>query len=114
MAQPATLTTQIELDRAFEASQKGPVLIFKHSLTCPVSTHAYQTYLDFLAQRGEDATLHTLIEIQNARDLSNAVAERTGVRHESPQALVLRNGEAVWNASHWDISAEALETALAD
>lgn len=112
MSQPATMTTQIELDRAFEASARAPVMIFKHSLTCPVSTAGYQAYLSFLEGRS-DGNLYTLIEVQNARDLCNEVAERTGVRHESPQAVLLKDGKAVWNASHWDISPESLQEALA-
>ena len=52
------------------------------------------------------------IEIQNAREVSNAVAEKTGVRHESPQALLLRDGEVVWNASHGAITVESLAGAL--
>jgi bacillithiol system protein YtxJ len=111
MAEVATITTRIELDRAFEESARGPVIIFKHSLICPVSTVGYETYREFLKDRN-DGGLYTLIEIQKARELSNAVAERTGVRHESPQAVLLHQGKAVWSASHWDISPESLEAAV--
>jgi bacillithiol system protein YtxJ len=112
MAQAALITTRLELDRAFDASARQPVLIFKHSLICPLSTTAWRAYRDFLAGRGADGVLYTLIEIQNAREISHEVARRTGVRHESPQALLLRGGRAVWSASHWDITAEALEAAV--
>jgi bacillithiol system protein YtxJ len=46
--------------------------------------------------------------MQSARDISNAVAEKTGIRHESPQAIVLKNGAPVYHASHFDVSAEAI------
>ncbi|MEM7357326.1 MAG: monothiol bacilliredoxin BrxC family protein [Acidobacteriota bacterium] len=51
--------------------------------------------------------------MQNARDVSNEIAQRTGVKHESPQALLMRDGTVTWHASHWSIQAEALQEALA-
>jgi bacillithiol system protein YtxJ len=53
-----------------------------------------------------------ILVVQDDRELSRDVATRTGVRHETPQALVLRNGRAVWAASHFDISADAVEQAV--
>ena len=52
-----------------------------------------------------------MIEIQRARPVSIALAERTGVRHESPQALLLRDARVVWHASHYQIHLTALEKA---
>jgi bacillithiol system protein YtxJ len=54
----------------------------------------------------------SLVVVQRARDVSNEIESRTGVRHESPQAIILRNGKAVWNASHWSVTADAVEQAL--
>ena len=102
-----------ELDQLIERSQQTPVMLFKHSLTCPISGAAFRQYQRFLDDRpGGDATVYTLVEVQNARDVSNEIAERTGVRHESPQALLLRGGEVAWHASHWAIRAEALASAV--
>jgi bacillithiol system protein YtxJ len=112
--QPARITTRVELDRAFDASTRAPVLIFKHSLTCPISAWALRTYEEFLAERDADAVLYTLIEIQKARDVADEVAVRTGVRHESPQVLLVHDGRAVWNASHWEITGDSLRAALDD
>lgn len=112
MAEAAKITSQAELDHAFRESAERPVVIFKHSLICPVSTAGLNEYVDFLGQQASGRALFTLIEIQNARDVSNAVSEATGVQHESPQALVLSGGKAVWHASHWDISAQSLTAAL--
>lgn len=103
------------LDAAFEASHERPVLLFKHSLTCPVSTAGLREYERFLQGQASDSDLRPyLIEIQKNRDLSNAVAARTGVRHESPQALFLRDGEVTWHGSHWTINVAALEAAFGD
>jgi bacillithiol system protein YtxJ len=112
--QAARITTLMELDHAFEASRERPVLFFKHSLTCPVSTAAWQAYLEFLeGQPAEERVLYTLIEIQKAREISREVETRTGLKHESPQALLVRDGKVVWSASHWDITAESIAQAVA-
>lgn len=93
------------LEQLFERSNAEPVLLFKHSNSCPISARAYR-------QMQEVKTPVSIIVVQDERELSREVAERTGVRHETPQALVLRNGQAVWAASHFDISADAVERAV--
>jgi bacillithiol system protein YtxJ len=114
MTRPSLITTQAELDHALESSRDRPVMIFKHSLACGASAAIREVYRDFLAGRSaEDGVLYAMIEIQNAREVSSAVAERTGVRHASPQVLLLKGGRVVWKASHWSISKESLDGALA-
>ena len=87
-----------ELETLIQASNEKPVVLFKHSITCPISTSVY----------GEISNADTdinLIVVQRARDISNRIAEKTGVSHESPQAIVLKNGKAVYHASHFDVTA---------
>ena len=93
------------LERLLARSHEEPVILFKHSTTCPISASAYK-------QMSQVKGAVSLVVVQRARDVSNEVESRTGVRHESPQAIVLRNGEAVWTASHFDITSEAVEKAL--
>lgn len=97
-------------------SHTHPVFVFKHSLTCPISSsafHRFQAFVDDHPSSDDAPITYALIEIQRARDVSNHVAEQTGVRHESPQALLLRDGAVVWHASHGAIRADALAGALA-
>ena len=94
-----------ELESLFTLSHERPVVLFKHSLTCPVSSAAYREMSGFT---GDVA----LIVVQNARDVSREVEHLTGIRHESPQAIILRNGRAVWNTSHWRITRSAVEEAV--
>ncbi|MEM7480940.1 MAG: bacillithiol system redox-active protein YtxJ [Acidobacteriota bacterium] len=109
MAEIRTLTAAEQLDEAFAASSQRPVWLFKHSLTCPISSRAWHRYQRFVEDRpADDETLYTAVMIQQARPLSNDIAERTGVRHESPQAILLRDGRAVWNASHGAITEGSL------
>ena len=93
------------LEELFERSKEGPVLLFKHSNACPISARAY-------SQMTAVKTPVSIVVVQEAREVSRSVAERTGVRHETPQAFVLRNGRAVWNASHFDITADVVEQAV--
>lgn len=86
-------------------SQNAPVVVFKHSTTCPISSAAYNEMSRF---DGEVA----LVEVQSDRNLSKEIALRTGVAHESPQVLVLLKGKVVWNASHWKVKADAVREAV--
>ena len=88
-----------------DASKLRPVVVFKHSLTCPMSAAAYEQLVEFA---GEVA----LGEIQTSRELSREIERSTGITHESPQVILLRNGQVVWTASHWNVNAEALAEAL--
>jgi bacillithiol system protein YtxJ len=94
------------LDELLARSHRSPVVLFKHSLTCPISARAYREMQQY---EGEVA----LVVVQRAREVSRAVEEVTGVRHESPQAIILRAGRPAWSASHFDITAAAVARALA-
>ena len=52
------------------------------------------------------------VVVQDARTLSNEIAERLDIRHETPQVIVLRDGKAVFHASHRRVTAEAVRTSL--
>ena len=93
------------LDELISNSNSRPVVIFKHSNSCPISAVAYRE------MEGLDGDV-SLIEVQSARDVSLEIASRTGVRHESPQVIILRDGKAVWNASHFDVKARDVAEAV--
>ncbi|HEX4966081.1 MAG TPA: bacillithiol system redox-active protein YtxJ [Thermoanaerobaculia bacterium] len=99
------------LDALITQSNETPVWLFKHSLTCAVSSHAWSEFQRFAAENPPGGPVCAVIEIQLARSVSNAVAERTGIRHESPQVFLLRQGSVAWHASHYGISRDALRRA---
>jgi bacillithiol system protein YtxJ len=105
------LTTVEELDRALAESTGRPLLLFKHSLTCPISARGFQQFESYLEQPDPNV-IYRLIVVQNARSISNEAAARLGVKHETPQAILVRNGNPVWHASHMDITSEAIEEAI--
>ena len=105
------LHTLDELDRALAASSHRPLLLFKHSYTCGVSAEALDQLVVHLNGRPRDAS-YAMITVQTDREVSRAVARRLGVRHETPQALLVRDGHVVWSASHFRVTAAAVKEAL--
>jgi bacillithiol system protein YtxJ len=99
------VTEREAFDELVERSKQQPIVIFKHSTTCPISAAAYRQMRDF---DGEVA----LVEVQRAGELSREIEEKTGVQHESPQVIVLRNGQVVWDASHFSVKADAVANAV--
>ncbi|TZF85970.1 bacillithiol system redox-active protein YtxJ (plasmid) [Pedobacter sp. BS3] len=83
----------------------GYSIIFKHSNRCSISLMAKKKFeLDWDAL--PDDTALYFLDVLNHRDISNAVAEQFQVHHESPQLLLIKNGECIYETSHGEISAE--------
>ena len=55
---------------------------------------------------------YALVTVQTHRAVSNAIAQKLGIRHETPQALLVKDGRVVWSASHFGVTAAAVEDAL--
>ena len=93
------------LDNLLTDSKQKPVIVFKHSNACSISSRAYRE------MEKVEAEVNILV-VQSAREISRELANLTGVRHETPQVIVLRDGKAVWNASHFDVQAVAVIEAV--
>ena len=106
-----SVTDAEALDELLARSHEAPVVLFKHSTSCPISSRAHSQMSK--VSTGVAGQI-SLVVVQRASELSRRVAEQTGIRHESPQAIVLRNGQAVWSASHFDITTEAVAEAVRD
>jgi bacillithiol system protein YtxJ len=100
-----------ELERLLAATEERPLLLFKHSYTCGVSAEALDELVAHLNDRPTDVQ-YAMVTVQTHRDVSNAVAKKLGVRHETPQALLIRNGRVVWSASHFRVTATAVGEAI--
>lgn len=103
-------TTAIDEARAL-MNQHEPLLVLKHSNSCPVSFTAKRQYDDFLAAHPDVAT--RLVVVQQDRALSQALETVSGIRHESPQALLLHAGRVLWHGSHGNITVSRLQHAFA-
>ncbi len=93
------------LDELFNASYGQPVFIFKHSNSCGISSGVYRLV------QGISSDINLII-VQEARAVSNAVESRTGIPHESPQAIVLKDGEVIYHGSHYDIEVAEISESL--
>jgi bacillithiol system protein YtxJ len=90
---------------------RGTGLIFKHSSRCSISA-AVRSDVERFAEKHPHVPVHLVLVIED-RPVSSEVAARLGIRHESPQAILVRDGAAVWSASHFDITAASLAEAWA-
>ena len=115
MSLPLThLTTVAELDAALSGSTSRPILIFKHSATCGTSAFAHEEIdeIDLLIEEEGLPVDLFVVGVQSARAVSDAIETRLRVRHESPQVLLISNGQVIWRASHFRVTAKAMAEAL--
>jgi bacillithiol system protein YtxJ len=103
-----TLDNMEQFDEIDEISQTKPVVLFKHSTRCSISRMALKQF-DAEFNYPEEKIEWYLLDLLNHRDLSNEIASRYNVVHQSPQIVVIRNGKAVFNESHDSIAAEDLK-----
>lgn len=85
--------------------------VFKHSTRCSISSMA-KSRLERNWLLPDDTLPVYYLDVLNYRFLSNHIAEQTGVKHESPQMIVWKEGAIVYHASHSAISADALAEAI--
>ena len=103
-----TLDKMEQFDEIDEISQTKPVVLFKHSTRCSISRMALKQF-DAEFNYPEEKIDWYLLDLLNHRDLSNEIASRYNIVHQSPQIVVIRNGKAVFNESHDSIAAEDLK-----
>jgi len=104
-----SLTDQSQIDLLKKESASQPVLIFKHSPSCSIS----RATLDRLERNWNQEEMETLkpyyLDLLAYRSISNLVSEEFDVEHQSPQVLIIENGKAIYNNSHFGIEYKALK-----
>jgi bacillithiol system protein YtxJ len=99
-----------QLDELVAFSDQKPAVIFKHSTRCSVSRFALKQFeKEFDLEDKVDAYFLDLLEY---RDISNEIANRFNVYHQSPQLLLIKEGKSVYDVSHDEIDAEELKGKL--
>jgi bacillithiol system protein YtxJ len=97
------LTSEEQLEHIVNDSFKVPQLIFKHSSRCSISAMALNRF-----ERQWDIEIDSVsaffLDLISYRKISNAVADKFNIIHESPQVLLIRNGKCIYDTSHNDIS----------
>jgi bacillithiol system protein YtxJ len=93
-----------ELETALTASHTNPVAIFKHSTRCSVSFMAKKTI-----ERFWDLDIDAYyLDLIAHRDISSAIAENLSIEHQSPQMILIKEGKAIYNASHGSIDVDSM------
>lgn len=100
-----------QLDLIKTASFKTPQLIFKHSTRCSISRFVLTDFTAHFTYSANEFGAHYL-DLLNHRVISNAIAERFEVQHQSPQLIVIKEGKAIAHASHEGINELQLSTFL--
>jgi len=108
----SNLTSTKQLDQIREESNKHPVLIFKHSTRCGIS----RTALDRLERNWNSDEMESVktyfLDLLSYREISNEVAHRFDVEHESPQLIIIEKGKATVNKTHLAIDYASVSDAI--
>ena len=99
-----------QLDKIVDSSTGKPSIIFKHSTSCPISSIA-KLRLDDHWDIKDEVDLYYLDLIKH-RNVSNQIAEKFEIVHESPQLLVIKDGRCVYDVSHMDINVQEVKDGL--
>jgi bacillithiol system protein YtxJ len=109
--EPQRISTLEDLNTLWTSS--APVLLFKHSNRCECSHAVIDEYRSFTQEHAEEKGLQSaLVVVQEARSVANEIESRTGVKHQTPQAILMKEGRVLWHASHWGITRKAMESAF--
>lgn len=112
------IASTTDIDDLLALSETQPVLLLKHSTTCPISASAYKQFNAFISNNSlqSDENRHSfipaLVKVIESRPASLALAERLHVTHQSPQLILIVRGRAVTHFSHWHITQKAIAEAL--
>jgi len=106
-----SLTQAGQLTAIMELSHEKPQIIFKHSTRCGISSMA-KHQLEHDWDLDPDRADMYYLDLIAHRDMSNQIADQTGVGHQSPQIIILRDGKAVFDTSHHAISVVRIRAAL--
>lgn len=104
------ITSVAQLDAIAQESFEHPVILFKHSTQCAVSAMA-KTRFEGNSNTGNE--VYYYLDLLRFRDVSNAIAEKFNVHHESPQVILLKNGDVVFDESHMAISFDEVQEQIA-
>lgn len=107
------ITSDDTPEKLGQTSQDIPVVIFKHSTRCSVSAMALRSFERDWQQPAAPVKLY-MLNVINQRPVSQAAAAHWGVRHESPQVLIVYKDKVIYNASHSSIDADAILEHLKD
>jgi bacillithiol system protein YtxJ len=100
------------VDKIIEESKEKPVVIFKHSTSCSISAMALNRLERSWNENEMTEVKPYYLDLISYRNVSNAVAEKFGIMHQSPQVLLIKDGKSVYDDSHMGISYQNLKSGV--
>lgn len=98
------LKEEDQIDEIITESHSNPVMIFKHSTSCNISGMAF----DRINRSWDEGEMENVsayyLDLLSFRNISNAVAEKFSISHQSPQVLIIKDGKCVYDTSHMGIN----------
>jgi bacillithiol system protein YtxJ len=107
----SNLTEENQIAEIIALSNSIPVYIFKHSTTCGISAQAKEN-VEISFKNTDKPLLFYYLDLLKFRSISNEVASKLNVHHQSPQLILVHNGQVAFTASHHKIKATILEDSL--
>jgi len=105
------MALQTATKQNIETTLNNTGIIYKHSPRCGMSASRKEVLDAFLEENDVDVYL---VDVLGQKDLSQYVEEKTGVKHESPQILCIKNSEVISHFSHMSITPEKLDSVVSD
>ncbi len=106
------LTDINQLNQIRENSRETPIMIFKHSTSCSTSNMVKSRLERNWNQEEMKHVQPYYLDLLGYREISNIISRQYNIRHESPQVLIIRGGEAVYNLSHFEIDYASVQKAV--
>ncbi len=107
-----SLNTVSQINDVLKQSFINPVVIFKHSYRCGISSMAFDRLKRYWDPAEMEHVEAYTIDVIGDREVSYAIADQLGVRHESPQLLVVKEGKVVYHDSHMGIQYDPMKDAV--
>ncbi len=97
------LKSNDDFERVLRQSQDEPLFLFKHSTRCPISAKALSEFQSFVNTK-PGGLAFAMVRVIEERLVSREIASRLGIKHESPQLILIQHGKVLWHDSHWRIT----------
>lgn len=106
------LTSMEEMEAALKVSDDEPIIIFKHSTQCDVCSRASYRMNQWMEKSPNEVPKMYFVKVIEKKPVSQALAKKLKVKHESPQVLLIQDGKSVWDTSHEDITVENIKKGM--
>lgn len=113
MEQWKNLESKEQLDELLNKSSEKPVVIFKHSTRCSISSMALNRLQREWNKEEMKPVDFYYLDLISYRDISNKIAEKLNVDHQSPQLIIIKNGKATFHTSHMGVTYQELKNNIA-